>query len=136
MKNGFVSALLAGLALLLTWGTPHAADAPAAPSLVAVKFHADWCGSCKAMGSVFEDLTNKFDGSPVLFVTFDRTNMTTKHQSELLASALGLGAVYSENSGTGFILLIDPATHKTLHKLTKDQTPKEMAKAIESKLGG
>tara|TARA_E500000331_G_C17267879_1_gene717890 strand:+ start:2873 stop:3037 length:165 start_codon:yes stop_codon:yes gene_type:complete len=26
------------------------------PELIAIKFHADWCGSCKLMGSTFEEL--------------------------------------------------------------------------------
>ena len=32
------------------------------------------------MGSVFTDLQNKLDGSPILFVKLDLTNNTTKHQ--------------------------------------------------------
>ena len=45
----------------------------------------------KRWGPIFTDLQNKFDGKPVLFVTLDFTNRTTHYQSELLASALGMG---------------------------------------------
>ena len=62
------------------------------------------------MGTIFTDLQNKFDGKPVLFVTLDFTNRTTHYQSELLASALGMGEAYKANQGTGFILLIDSQT--------------------------
>jgi len=105
------------------------------PQLIAVKFHADWCGSCKKMGTVFTDLQNKFDGQPVLFVTLDRTNMSTRNQSELLASALGLKNTYVNNSGTGFILLIEPNSNKVLKKITATQTIKEMAKEISDSMG-
>lgn len=36
------------------------AEQPSAPQIIAVKFHADWCGFCKAMSPVFTDLENKF----------------------------------------------------------------------------
>ena len=86
------------------------------------------------MVSVFTDLRNKFDGQPVLFVTLDLTNVSTRNQSELLASALGLKSVYNQNSGTGFILLIDPTTHKVIKKLTADQDLKMMAKEITAQI--
>jgi thiol-disulfide isomerase/thioredoxin len=46
-----------------------------------MKFYADWCGSCKAMGPLLEDLQNKYDGKSVLFVSLDRTNRSTEGAS-------------------------------------------------------
>jgi thiol-disulfide isomerase/thioredoxin len=106
----------------------------ASPKIIAIKFHADWCGYCKAMGSVFTDLTNKFDGKPVLFVTLDLTNRTTQHQAELLASALGVGDIYQENQGTGFIMLVDGQTREVSGRLTSNQTLKEMGDEINKLL--
>jgi len=108
--------------------------APATPQIIAIKFHADWCGFCKAMGPVFTDLQNKFDGKPVLFVTLDFTNRTTHHQSELLASALGAGQAYQDNQGTGFILLLDGQTREILARLTSTQTLKEMGAELDKLL--
>ena len=126
------SILFAVLGLMFLAGTPvHGADAAkvGAPKIIAVKFHADWCGACKAMGSVFTDLRNKLDGQPVLFVELDFTNATTRHQAMLLASALGISPAFKENPGTGFILLFDKKRQVT-GKHTSRQTLKEIAAAI------
>ena len=124
---------LAATLLLALLMPVAAADAgPAQPEIMAVKFHADWCGSCKRMGPIFEDLRNKYDGKPVLFVELDLTNGTTRSQAEYLASALGFGDVYAQNQGTGFILLLDGTSRKQLAKLTADQNIKAMgAKIVE-----
>ena len=120
------------LALLLPVAVLDAA--PSQPEIVAVKFHADWCGSCKRMGPVFEDLRNKYDGKPVLFVELDLTNGTTRSQAEYLAAALGFGDVYAQNQGTGFILLLDGESGKQLAKLTADQNIKAMGAEIVKQL--
>lgn len=104
------------------------------PKLMIVKFHADWCGSCRAMGPVLEDLTNKLDGTPVLFVELDFTNNTTRHQANLLANALGIGEIVKNNNATGFLLVIDSKTKEVKAKLTKEQTVKEMVLIIETQL--
>ncbi|MEM1182291.1 MAG: thioredoxin domain-containing protein [Acidobacteriota bacterium] len=122
------------LALLLPAAFVHASTAPAAPEVLAVKFHADWCGSCKRMGPVFEDLRNKYDGKSVLFVELDLTNGTTKAQAEFMASALGFGDVYAQNQGTGFILLLDGTSRQKLAKLTADQNIKAMGAEIVKQL--
>ena len=86
------------------------------------------------MGTIFTDLQNKFDGKPVLFVTLDFTNRTTHYQSELLASALGMGEAYKANQGTGFILLLDSQTRNISTRLTSKQTLKEMSAALNQLL--
>jgi len=85
------------------------------------------------MGTIFTDLQNKFDGKPVLFVTLDFTNRTTHYQSELLASALGMGEAYKANQGTGFILLLNQ-TRDISARLTSKQTLNEMTAAINQQL--
>ena len=102
------------------------------PELLIVKFHADWCGSCKAIGPALENLTNKLDSKPVLFVELDFTNQTTKHQAHLLASAIGIEKIVADNNTTGFILIIDSETKEIKAKLTKRQTTKEMGNKIVS----
>ncbi len=105
------------------------------PKLLAVKFHADWCRICRAMGPVFEDLQNKMDGSDVLFVKLDFTNNQTKHQANLLGSELGLKDILKQNyKRTGFVLVIDAKTKKVLKKLTVDDDVYSMETKIKTLL--
>lgn len=105
-------------------------------ALIAVKFHADWCGSCKAMGSRFEDLRNKLDTEAVLFVTLDLTTQSSRKQAEYMTAALGLGGHWPTYGGkTGFILLIDPATNEVVEVLTKRHDLKQMVSAIDRAIG-
>lgn len=104
---------------------------PEAPQIIAVKFHADWCGYCKAMGSAFEELQAKHDAQPVLYVTLDQTREFNRRQSKFLAHALGLDDVWSEHGGkTGFVLLIDGKTRVVVAKLTHEQNLKQMGTAL------
>lgn len=109
---------------------------PETPQIIAVKFHADWCGFCKAMGSVFEELQAKFDTQPVLYVTLDQTREFNRRQSTFLAHALGLDCLWSEHGGkTGFILLIDGKTREAVAKLTHEQNLKQMGAALVEAVG-
>jgi len=101
------------------------------PELIAAKFHADWCGSCKAMGPVFEELQAKFDTQPVLYITLDQTRDHQRQQAAWLAGQLGLGQVWAEHGGkTGFILLIDAETKAVVARLSRDQDIKAMGAAL------
>ncbi len=104
------------------------------PRAIAVKFHADWCGYCKAMGNVFEEMQAKFDTLPVLYITLDQTREFDRRQSQYLAQALGLEKVWAEHGGkTGFILLVDGRSREVIQTLKHDQTLKDMgAKLVEA----
>ena len=122
------------LGLLVGMAPVMAQMESSSPKLIALKFHADWCGGCKAMGPVFTDLQNHFDGTPVLFVVLDFTNKTSKHHSKMMAAGLGLKEVMMENKGTGFILLVDANTKKVVKKLSSSDSMKTMAMAIKEKI--
>ncbi len=115
-------------------GSPAAwaqSDPPPGPELIAVKFHADWCGSCKAMGDTFTDLASKLDSEPVLFVELDLTTSAQSDQAGYLMNVIGGEDIWSEYGGkTGFILLIDPEEMNVVGKLTRDMGFKEMVAAI------
>jgi len=102
--------------------------------LILVKFHADWCGSCKVLGPIFKDLSNKLDGEKILFLELDFTNNSTTHQSKLLGVALGIDKLVTKNDSTGFLLLIDSKTKEVKKKFTKKHSLKDMFKEIKSLL--
>ncbi len=112
----------------------EAADSANMPRVVAVKFHADWCGSCRRMGTVFEDLAVVSENEPVLFATLDLTDNRTRKQAEYLMSMLGFQEAWNDGGAgqkTGFILLIDPTTQKPIGRLTADQDLKQMKAAVQ-----
>ncbi len=108
----------------------------ASPKVIAASFHADWCGSCKALGPVFKQVKGKYVDSNVLFVKFDKTDDGTSKQSKLLADALGIEDSYKSHQKTGFILLIDADSKEIKGKLTKVHTADEMDTILRRVLAG
>ena len=141
-RIGVLVALALGMSTWLIIGAPgvssgqtNAIGGPESPEMIAVKFHADWCGYCRAMGPAFIDLSNKFDYKPVLFVKLDFTNSSTSKQAEYLAAALGLDDAWAEYGGkTGFILLIDADTKTVLDKLMSTDDFKTMKAEFQAAL--
>jgi thiol-disulfide isomerase/thioredoxin len=109
-------------------GAVSAVSEVAAPKLLVVKYHADWCGKCKAMQAPLETARAAVADEPVLFVTFDFTDTTRAKQSEYLASVLGFDDAWGQyERQTGFGLLVDPASGKVVGELRSPD-----AAAIES----
>ena len=102
--------------------------------LIALKFYADWCPTCKTMEPIFTDLSNKFDNSSVLFVTLDFTNKTTRQNANLTMQALGLSHLLYTYKGTGYIVLVDPTSGKALEIFTIKLTFDEMCALIKQHL--
>lgn len=104
------------------------------PALIVVKIHADWCATCKKMGPILEDLTQRLGGdTKTLLVKVDLTNDATKRQSQLLMNAFGLSKVYQEHTKkTGVLLLVDPEDANVVKTLTSDMTAAQMEQAIRA----
>lgn len=126
------------VAVAIALGLAASAFASSAkPKLVGLLFHADWCASCKALEPKLQAVKKDFAGEPVLFTRLDLTDAATKGQSALLAAQLGLSSAFAENaSKTGFMLLLDATTGRTLAKLTKTHSEEELRHEIRRALGG
>ncbi len=120
-------------------GHPAQATAISAsrPSLLAIFFTAEWCGRCKILKPKMEQVQRGFAGQSVLFTQFDLTDDFTREQSGRYAALLGLEALYreydSKESGrTGFILLVDANSRKTVGEITSELMPAEIRTRIET----
>lgn len=110
----------------ITEGRAQSSD----PKLLAVKFHADWCKSCRAMGSAFEDLQNAVSDQPIEFVLLDFTDENTRAQADQKVEEHGLTDLIKKHAGTGFILLVDNDEKKVKKILNKKHSHDQMVKAV------
>ena len=101
------------------------------PKLLAITFHADWCKSCKKMGSTYEDLKVSMADQPVEFVLLDFTNKDTQKKAKEWISKHNLYSTINKHVGTGFILIIDHQTKRAKAKFNHRQTVDEMEEAIQ-----
>lgn len=98
--------------------------------LIALKFYADQYQLLKLQGPIFTDLSNKFDNSPVLFVTLDFTNKTTKKNANLTMQALGLGS--QPHTKAPAICIVDAEeSRKVLETFTVKLTLDEMCSLLK-----
>jgi len=109
-------------AVILTQAAFKAEKKSVNPDYLVVKFHADWCGNCLAMGSSFEDLQETFKEKNIEFVKFDLTDKGTTAKAEAKAKQIGISNILDDNRKTGFILIIDNLTKEILYKLTKNDS--------------
>lgn len=130
-------AAIASLMLLVIITTARAQEQsePASdkPEVIALKFHADWCATCRRMGTIFEDLAVVAEEEPVMFAELDLTDRRTRQQAEYLMSLLDLDQVWNQaGSGTktGFILLVDAENRQPVGQLSADQDLKQMKAAV------
>ena len=102
------------------------------PALYVVKVHADWCGSCKALVPVLEEVRASLADKPVLFLELDVTDAKRTSQARLLAAALGIEEPFKANNKTGLVLLIDPAKKAVVETLTRKNPAEEMTGKIKA----
>ncbi len=123
------------LALLFATAPTFAAsvevEGEGTPALYVIKVHADWCGSCKALVPILDEVRETMSAEPVLFLTLDVTDADRTGQARLLAAALGIEQHLKTNNKTGLVLVINPEDKALLETLTKENTADEMVGKIE-----
>lgn len=109
---------------------PHGANAAAADK-IAILMYADWCGSCKVLDPKIKAVQPEFERGNILFVRFDLTNEATRHQSDLLAQALGVEELYRRNAGkTGYLTIVDRTSGQSIERITKDQSEADIRASL------
>lgn len=130
--------VLFSLALLLMASPAFAGtvevDGEGSPALYVVKVHADWCGSCKALAPVLEEVRETLASKPVLFLELDVTDEARTAQARLLSVALGIEDHLKANNKTGLVLLINPEDKALIETLTRENSAAEMVGKIEGYL--
>lgn len=106
-------------------------DGEGRPALYVVKVHADWCGSCKALAPVLEEVRESLADEPVLFLELDVTDEARTAQARLLTAALGIEDHLKANNKTGLVLLINPGDNALLETLTRKNSADEMVGKIQ-----
>ena len=106
----------------------------AAPRLVAVQIHADWCARSPEVAPIFADLLTAYGNEPILFVTLDITDDVRREQAKLLSAALGIPQALDEPFESGMIKLIDRESHSLLAAVTGREQVAELELRIAEAL--
>ena len=124
------SAMIAA-AVLATESVRATTDAAQVPKVIVVKYHADWCASCKELDEQLPDLRKALNGEPVLFLKLDLTDADTSRQAEMLMTTLGLREDWKNmGGGTGLVNVIDTKSKKRVAQLDVTQSAEEMTEII------
>jgi len=134
MKNLIlISISLLGL-LVTVSSCKNEQPATSTNEILLVKYHADWCGSCRALSPLLKELNGKLAGKKVKYVELDFTNEVTSKAAGKEATELGLAEYLTEKQKTGYVAIVDAKTKKELGKLTKTQSVNEMYEKVISNL--
>ncbi len=103
--------------------------------ILLVKYHADWCGSCKTLAPILTELNAKLSGKNVKYVELDFTDEMTTSAAKAEATKLGIASFLTEGKQkTGYVAIIDANSKKEMGRLTKTQSVSEMYKEVLNNL--
>ncbi len=95
-----------------------------------VKIHAEWCGSCKAIAPIWEQLRADM-GDQVTLVTLDVTDRAASDASRATAEELGITDFFTEyRRQTGTVAVIDCKTLRTVSILRAERDLSKYREAI------
>jgi thiol-disulfide isomerase/thioredoxin len=124
---------LVGLALIVSIASAATADdAPEACSSkpYVVKIHADWCGSCRAIESVWERIKSDLRDQATA-VTLDVSDRVAYTESQAVAERLGISEFFQEyRSRTGTIAVLDCRSRKPVAVMSAERDLEKYREAI------
>jgi thiol-disulfide isomerase/thioredoxin len=95
-----------------------------------VKIHADWCGSCKALKSVWQRIETDL-GDQAIIVTLDVSDRVAYMESQATAERLGIGEFFQEyRSRTGTIAILDCRTHEPVVIMSAERDFEKYREAV------
>jgi len=105
------------------------------PQVLAVRFHADWCGACKKLDGVFAELRRRTSDAPVLYLTLDFTDEVTRRQAEYLAGVVGLDQVWAaQGNKVGNVVFVDAVSKRVLSKTVATDSIAELEGAVRESI--
>lgn len=114
-KKPFLLLAVVFAALLGLGQSPTRAASPKNAKVLALKFHADWCGKCKVLQPKLNSLSKSPQNKAVDFRIINVTDDTAKAKSAKVMQSLKLTQVWERYSDTaGIVVLVDNRTHKQL----------------------
>lgn len=126
-------ATLVGLALFVLVGSAAMAeDAPEGCSgkPYVVKIHADWCGSCKALKSVWQRIEIDLRDQATI-VTLDVSDRVAYRESEATAERLGIREFFQEyRSRTGTVAVLDCKSHEPVAIMSAERDFEKYREAV------
>jgi len=131
--TGFIA-----LVCFILMGSTAGAESPAevcSDKPYVVKIHADWCGSCKAMKSVWEQIETDL-GDQATTVTLDVSDRVAYTESEAAAERLGISELFQEyRSRTGTVVVLDCNTREPVAIMNGERDLEKYRKAIARAAG-
>ena len=124
---------LAGLALFVLVGSAAMAeDAPEGCSgkPYVVKIHADWCGSCKALESVWQRIETDLRDQATI-VTLDVSDRVAYMESQATAERLDISEFFQEyRSRTGTIAVLNCKSHEPVVIMSAERDFEKYREAV------
>jgi thiol-disulfide isomerase/thioredoxin len=126
-------ATLVGLALFVLAGSAAMSeDAPEGCSgkPYVVKIHADWCGNCKALKSVWQRIETDLRDQATI-VTLDVSDRVAYLESQATAERLDISEFFQEyRSRTGTIAVLDCKSHEPVVIMSAERDFEKYREAV------
>lgn len=108
------------------------AEAAGDAEVLVVAMHADWCGTCKALGPQVKEAMGRLGDAPIKFVKADLTEKSNPVGQQALTD-FGLEDLYARNGGkTGVLYLVDAQTGEVIQRLAGVNDDKVIEAAVRA----